>query len=270
MVIGIGAMKAGTTWLSDFLASHPGFLHSPVKEMNIFNQFAENPFRQRDDAFRLLRMEDIILGGRSLGHPKVVDQLRGFAQIGRINDPEAYLAYFAERLRGETHFGEISPSYSHLPVETLRLVAGMTRDVRFLFLMRDPARQAASHIRHLRRRVRADAPIDALIDEVAPGHPVWLRADYGQTLDLLDAARVLGQSRVMLYETLFRAETTGDLCDWLGLARQAPRPDRIMNPGRGDDLSREQMQRLRERLDPIYADLSRRSLPPGTKSWLWT
>jgi hypothetical protein len=36
LVIGLGAMKTGTTWLSDYLASHPQFFHSPVKEMNSF------------------------------------------------------------------------------------------------------------------------------------------------------------------------------------------------------------------------------------------
>lgn len=270
MAIGLGSMKSGTTWLSDYLSSHPAFLHSPVKEMNVFNTFAENPFGKRDEFYRLMRMEETILGDKPLTDSKTADRLRALAQIGRIAGPESYLAYFAERLQDETHFGEISPSYSHLPVETLRLVAGMARDVRFLFLMRDPAKRAASHIRHLRRRLRADTEIKTLIAEVAPGNPVWMRSDYGYTLDRLEEAGLLGQSWLMVYETLFKDETARDLCDWLGLAYRKPRPDRVMNAGRGEDVTPAHIQELRERLDPLYRDLARRTLPEGAKRWQWS
>ncbi|HSF65285.1 MAG TPA: sulfotransferase, partial [Paracoccaceae bacterium] len=197
LVIGLGAMKSGTSWLSQHLGRHPDFLHSPVKEMNVFNQMADNPFRWRDESYRLFRMEEIVLAERWRRDPKAVDSLRALAQIGRITTPEDYLAYFAERMDRQTHFGEISPAYALLPVETLRLIAGLARDVRFLFLMRDPARRAASHLRHLRRRKRVGVPLDDLLAEVVPGHPVWLRSDYGRTIDLLEAAGVLPQSRLM-------------------------------------------------------------------------
>lgn len=269
MVVGLGAMKSGTSWLSRYLGDLPGFLHSPVKEMNVFNQFAANPFAGRDDAYRMLRMEEIILGPTPLTDARALDRLRGFAQVGRIDDSAAYLGYFAERLRGHTHFGEISPSYSHLPAETLREMAGLTRDVRFLFVMRDPARRAASHIRHLRRRVRADASIDTLLAEISPAHPVWQRSDYGFTLDRLAEAGVMAQSRVLVFESLFEADTMRALCGWLGLAYRAPRPDKPVNAGRGDDLTPAQLAELRDRLDPLYQDLRRRSLPHGSARWHW-
>ena len=36
LVISLGVMKSGTTWLSDYLSSHPTFFHSPIKEMSAF------------------------------------------------------------------------------------------------------------------------------------------------------------------------------------------------------------------------------------------
>jgi hypothetical protein len=269
MVIGLGAMKSGTTWLSDYLGSLPGFLHSPVKEMNVFNLFAANPFCRRDEGYRLLRMEEIILSPRAFRHGRNRDRLRAYAQIGRIHDTERYLEYFAERMRGQTHFGEISPSYSHLPIETLQQISELTRDVRFLFVLRDPARRAASHIRHLRRRIRADASIDTLLTEVEPGHPVWMRSDYGFTIDQLAAAGLAERSRVMTYETLFQDDTMRGLCDWLEVPFIPPRPDKTLNAGRGDDLTADQLVQLRDRLEPIYADLSVRDLPAGSERWQW-
>ncbi|AZL60009.1 hypothetical protein EI545_14920 [Tabrizicola piscis] len=270
MVVGLGAMKSGTSWLSGYLRSIPNFLHSPVKEMNVFNMFCDNPNRHRDERFRLLRMDQILLRPRPFDQPEAVDRLRALAQIAHINDPEAYLAYFAERLNGHTHFGEISPSYSHLSLDTLKLMSGLTRDVRFLFLMRDPARRAASHIRHVRSRTRPDVPIDVFLAEIEPGRDIWLRSDYGGTLDRLEQAGLADKTRVMTYETLFKDETMQGLCDWLGLPFRKPRPDRVVNQGRSDELTQAQHDQLRERLDPIYADLARRDLPAGAERWRWT
>ena len=269
LVVGLGAMKSGTSWLSRYLGELHGFLRSPVKEMNVFNQFADNPFRGRDAEHRLLQMEKVILGAKHLNEPRVLDRLRGFAQIGRINDSAAYLDYFAERVRDHTHFGEFSPSYAYLPVETLLEIAGLTRDVRFLFVMRDPARRAASHIRHLRRRVRADASIDSIIEEISPSHPIWQKSDYGYTLDRLTTAGLMPQSRLLVYETLFQPGTMHDLCNWLGLEYRVPRPEKLVNTGRGDDLTDIQRDKLRRRLDPLYEDLRRRSLPDGSVHWQW-
>ncbi len=263
-------MKSGTTWLSHYLSSMPDFLHSPVNEMNVFNRFADNPNRRMDDSYRLIQMEQILLSPEPFDQPRTRDRLRALAQIAHIHDTEAYLDYFAERLDGHSHFGEISPSYSHLPPETLKQVAGLTRDVRFLFLVRDPARRAASHIRHLRRRLRADLSIDELLAKVNPANGVWLRSDYGHMLDNLEQSGLAAKTRVMTYEALFKDETMHGLCAWLGLPFRKPRFDVVVNAGRGEDLTKAQQDQLRETLDPIYVDLARRDLPPGAESWRWT
>lgn len=270
LVIGLGAMKCGTSWLSRSLGELPGFLHSPTKEMNVFNQFFENPFRGRQNEFRLMRFEEIILGSSSLTHPRNLDRLRSLAQIGRIDGPDAYLAYFAERLRKDhTHFGEISPSYSHLSADALREISTLTQDVRLLFLVRDPAKRAASHIRHVRRRLRANEPIDAIIDEITPSHPIWMRSDYGFTLDRLAEAGLEVKSRCLVFEALFEEATMKNLCSWLKLSYRPPQIDRKANVGSGEDLTSAQHARLREKLEPLYQDLRRRSLPAGSERWDW-
>lgn len=269
LVVGLGAMKSGTTWLSGYLAAHSRFLHSPIKEMNTFNQFYDNPFKGQRDRFRLYRMESLLLDKRPGGMFRHEHRLRALAQLGRINSVEDYLAYFAERIGEETHFGEISPSYSHLPPEALRDIAGITSDVRFLFLMRDPAARAASHIRHLRRRVRAHVPVADLVAQVTPDDAVYMRSDYGHTLDTLDRAGLRDRARLLYFETLFRPETMRGLCDWLDLEFREPEADRKRNVGVGEGLTPEQMHDLRDRLDPIYVDLRARGLGTEMAGWWW-
>lgn len=276
LVVGLGSMKSGTTWLSAYLQSHPEFLHSPVKEMNVFNQIFPNPFNDSWEDYRLLRMEKLIL---SLGRQPAqlsraefrerYDRLRALAQLGSLRDGEAYLAYFAERIKNQHHFGEITPAYSHLPVEALQQIAGLTRDVRFLFLMRDPAARAASHLRHLRRRVRSGEGLDALIDEVAPGHPVFRRSDYRETLQALRDASLLNRTYCIIYERLFHQERLDALCQWLGMSRCRADFNRRLNPAVGDGLSSSQLARLRERLEPIYKGLRHESLVSWFSGWSW-
>ena len=267
LVIGLGAMKSGTTWLSDYLATHPGFFHSPIKEMNIFNRRWPNPFDQDGPAFRLWRMEEIVLDPHYPRSGKLRMRLRALAEIGRIETDDDYLSYFARRMQGQAAFGEISPSYAALPADALRQIAGLTADVRFLFLMRDPVARMASNIQHLRRRLRAADPVERVMEEVTPGTPLWARGDYGQTLDALAGAGV--RAKGLIYEDLFREQTIRDLCAWLDLPFAPPDFAKRLNVAQGARLTDTQLSQLRIRLEPVYQDLSRRFGADRPKAWRW-
>lgn len=78
-----------------------------------------------------------------------------------------YLNYFrdAANLVG----GEASPSYSILPVRTIRLVRALMPDLKLIFLMRDPVGRAWSHARHNYRYretnfASCNADLDAIPD----------------------------------------------------------------------------------------------------------
>lgn len=267
LVIGLGAMKCGTTWLSDYLGRHPGFFHAPIKEMNVFNRRWPNAFDQDGPAFRLWRMEEIVLDPHYPRSGRLRMRLRALAEIGRIGTDQDYLAFFARRMRGQGAFGEISPSYALLPPEGLRHIAGLTADVRFLFLMRDPVARMVSNIQHLRRRLRRHDSVDQMIADVAPGHPLWLRGDYGRTLDALAEAGVT--AKTLVYEEMFRDDTIRELCTWLDLPFAPPDFARRLNVAQGEGLTDDQKSRLRDRLDPVYQDLSRRFGADRPKAWQW-
>lgn len=269
LVIGLGAMKSGSTWLADYLSTHPEVFISPIKEMNIFNRRHPNPFQDDGPAFRLWRMEEIALDPRFPRSARLRERLRALAEIGRIGSDQEYLDYFARRMRGEALFGEISPSYAALPPEALRQMARLTDDVRFLFLMRDPAARMVSNLLHLRRRVRADAPVAALLEDIRPGTPLWARADYGRTLDALQAAGVAAQSLLLIYEDLFTEPAIRRLCDGLGIGFHRPDFTHRVNVAQGPPLTPTERAEVRRRLDPIYQDLATRLGPDRPPAWAW-
>ncbi|OYU20131.1 MAG: hypothetical protein CFE34_01500 [Rhodobacteraceae bacterium PARR1] len=267
LVIGLGAMKSGTTWLSDYLGRHPGFFHAPIKEMNVFNRRWPNPLQGDGPAFRLWRMEEIVLDPSFPRSGKLRMQLRALAELGRIETDQDYLAFFARRMRGQGAFGEISPSYALLPPEALRQMAGLTDDVRFVFLMRDPVARMASQIQHLRRRLRRESTVDEVMAEVLPGSPLWQRGEYGRTLDALAVAGV--RFKVLIYEDMFQDSTIRDLCHWLGLAHSAPDFAKRLNVAQGDPLTGAQLDQLRDKLAPVYADLAARFGADRPMAWRW-
>ena len=283
LVIGLGAMKSGTTWLSDYLGGHPAFFHSPIKEMNAFaNLYPDNPvypgyIYKPGDAYRIWRMEKIVLSF-GLNPPRLnqtdaererFDRLRALAQLGRIASTQDYLDYFEERISDEVHFGEISPAYAHLPPEAYLCMASLTDDVRFVFLMRDPTDRAASHLRHARRRVDKDTTLDQMLERVDQSSAIFIRSDYRYTLRTLRQLGLVERSRLLIYEDLFNQATVDGLCDWLGLARHEAVFDKRLNPGVGELLTHQQMSALRERLDPIYADLRSDPALQAASSWRW-
>jgi hypothetical protein len=283
LVIGLGAMKSGTTWLSSYLGDHPQFFHSPIKEMNTFaNLYPFNPSYpsytyKSGGAYRLWRMEKIILAyGQSPARldgaeyeRQRFDRLRALAQLGRIETTNDYLKYFEERIGDQLHFGEISPSYSHLPPEAYACMSQLSDDVRFLFLMRDPTDRAASHLRHARRRVHKDMGLDQLLERVSPEHSIYIRSDYRYTLQTLRSLGLAERSRFLVYEDLFTQDCVDDLCDWLGIARHDAVFDKRLNPGVGDALTDRQMAELRDRLAPIYDGLRDDPATAGARSWRW-
>lgn len=283
LVLGLGAMKSGTTWLSDYLGGHPHFFHSPIKEMNAFaSLYPDNPLYpgyiyKPGNAYRIWRMERIVLSygvkpprlDQTDAERERFDRLRALAQLGRITTTDAYLSFFAERLGNQLHFGEISPSYAHLPSKAYAQMASLTQDVRFIFLMRDPTDRAASHLRHARRRVDKDIELDDLLERVDASSPIYIRSDYRYTLKTLRDLGLAERCRFLIYEDLFNQDCMDSLCDWLGLPRHEAVFDKRLNPGVGDALSEDQLLRLRDRLAPIYDDLRSDPAAASAASWRW-
>jgi hypothetical protein len=283
LVLGLGAMKCGTTWLSDYLGSHPQFFHSPIKEMNAFASLhPDNPvypgyIYKPGNTYRIWRMEKIVLSF-GVNPPRLdqtdaererFDRLRALAQLGRIASVDDYLNFFAERIGDQLHFGEISPSYAHLPPAAYAQMASLTHDVRFIFLMRDPTDRAASHLRHARRRVDKDVDLDHLLERVDPFNPIYIRSDYRYTLKTLRDLGLAERCCFLIYEDLFNQDRMDGLCDWLGLPRHEAVIDKRLNPGVGDALSEDQLSMLRDRLAPIYEDLRSDPAVASAASWRW-
>lgn len=280
LFVGLGAMKAGTSWVSDYLQAHPAVFHSPLKEMNFFSRFD-------DDALRITPLEDQralwsntleywrertrnILLEKAWAYPPSREQyetLQAIAELEIAREEGDYLDFFARRIGSQKVFGEICPQYAFLSPQMFRRITQMGFDTRFLFFMRDPASRMVSNIQHLLRR--SDFDVDAFIQGLHPGVSEYARSNYLITLRNHQEAGTNAPLKVFIYEELFNERAVSELCAFLGIANRKADFSRRVNAARGADLSEDQKSRIREKLDPVYRELEGYFGAAKPASWKW-
>ncbi|MES0827098.1 sulfotransferase [Ruegeria sp. SCP11] len=268
LFIGLGAMKSGTSWVSDYLHSHPDVFHSPIKEMNFWNKLDPNQMQKFGSDFRLHRMKKILLKDRTSYPPSVRDweKLLTLAELDNLNTTEEYLSYFARRIGSETHFGEICPQYSLMPARTYQRIAELGFDTRLMFFMRDPTERAASNIQHLLRRRSFD--VDQFIEQLSPESREYQRSDYTMTLEAYRQSGVKIPLKTFFYEDLFNDNSIHEICEFMNLEFRQANFEKRVNEAKAYKVTQEQKQRIRERLDPIYLKLAD-YLSDKPAAWQW-
>lgn len=149
--VGIGAQKAGTTWLYDMLAQHPSVWLPPMKEVHFFDSLNITPERRaiREDhlgkvANRLARGK-LVKGSEGDGQAKA-DHLRKIMQHGFLTK-EWYSAIFDFPDAKGRKTGEITPSYLELGEPELQTLAGMLTKTKFIMIIREPTSRTMSQLR---------------------------------------------------------------------------------------------------------------------------
>lgn len=257
MLIGVGAQKAGTTWLHAYLAARPDVFMSPIKELHYFNSCHDadpNNLTNRkfEDRFRE------ILGRGRLIYPRGVHERRFdlasalFDRLRMAVDSREYIGFFRRRV-GPAHrvFGEITPAYSLLTESALAAMRAQWPDLRIVFLMRDPVARFFSALGM--GEGKDPAPLAERVER-ALREPVHLpRGMYHETI--LRLRRVFPESALHceFYEHLFAEDAIRRLCAFLGLPFQpAPYAARINAARAAERPSDALIARVRDAHAPVY------------------
>ena len=126
----IGAQKAGTSWLYHQLTLHPDFWMPPIKELHYFDMLGKgnwgNSPRRADERDQLF-----------------LDKINEIGGAGYL-DLESYSALFAPK--ATLLSGDITPSYSILNEEIIEQVVSNFKNLKVIFLARDPVERAWSQL----------------------------------------------------------------------------------------------------------------------------
>lgn len=218
-LLGLGAMKCGTTWVHDYLAEHPQANMGFVKEYHVFDTLYldddVSPLKSELSTLKEIVESEKLPGGR---------RRTTLTRLAMASNPELYGAYF-QSIAADKKIqvvGDITPSYSGLSSENLRSIRRLMKRhgfrVRPLFIMRDPVDRLRSHAAHTMRTNKTPQPNDEIqrMESLLDRASVRSKSGYARTLTtLFDAFR--RERLVLVFEDLFREESLRQLTDYLEL-----------------------------------------------------
>ena len=250
-LLGVGAQKAGTSWLHDQLHRRSDADFGFLKEYHVF------------DALELERFAGF--------RPKRPSPLkwRTWRRARFIANPERYFDYFASRLKPAKIrlTGDITPSYAGLSAESYRRIqqafAQRSVKTRAVFIMRDPVERFLSQQRMQLRKRGLLTPAHEiehlnkaslkLLKRESP------RNDYPATLDAVRGGLAESEIFIGLYETLFKPATHRELCRYLGIPEHVPDLSHRVNASQATtSVPREVLQRLGRHFAPLVTAVQER------------
>lgn len=169
LILGIGAQKAGTSWLSQMLGQHPRVWHTPFKEVHYFNhRFIEGHrywidwhYRQRPAEIRA-RFER-----RGEAMPAGMDDYLTRISTSKRKFSEGWYRWVFQPAPAYATPMETTPEYSQLPEDGVAFLTRWMPKTRFIYLIRDPADRAVSQLKmNLSREKRRPQTLDDWLREV--------------------------------------------------------------------------------------------------------
>lgn len=257
-VLGIGAQKAGTSWLYRYLRSRPDVYMSPIKELHYFDQIYRpdlcGKFSRQFNVWLARRILEMAKEEQIADRPDIVN----LVDRVRMNyDRDAYLEFFADRVPESVMVaGEVTPSYSLIGEqgfsEIRRLFEREGVSLKIVFLLRDPTERYYSGLRMLQRTRRAYSAAQLFFEQL-DNPQFYERGLYHVTLQNLRASFPPSDVHIAFYETLFNHPELERLCRFLGLdySVRADLSKRI-NESPGETMTEEMLAAALERFAAVY------------------
>lgn len=227
-LLGLGAQKAGTTWLYHYLAAHQNVRLGRHKEYHVWDALDVPYARQRyGRGLRLLSSRD--------------QRLRFLLR----HVPGLYFIYFARLLsqRGVNLTADLTPLYSALGIDRLRSIRDgfVSRKIECVavFLMREPVERCRSVVGMWKRRLsEGEKPPDKsflnLRTYYSSEHAATF-TDYSGTLERMQKVFPAEESYIGLYEEMFTDRGIGDLSKFLSVSPVPSMADRKYNASARQD-----------------------------------
>jgi hypothetical protein len=194
--LGIGAQKAGTSWLAGMLRRHPRIWVAPVKEVHYFDRSCEYPSPSHlaiarplprllgrspaSQASRRVLLRRLLSMARRPGWQHLCWECRYL--FGTYSD-DWYMSLFGGN-PGKV-CGEMTPAYSILEPADVARVKELLPKVKIIYILRNPADRMWSHIRcNCADHKELNALSAERIRDLANSPAYALRSDYVRTLGI--------------------------------------------------------------------------------------
>jgi hypothetical protein len=265
----VGATKAGTSWLWEWLREHPQAHLRSIKELHWFDAVETDRLQREAHATRLQIAEAEALGAR----PDRIADLRDWLSVLEQGNDAAYMGYLRHGADRASLVADVTPAYALLPEERLRHMAGIAPEVRFLYILRDPVDRLWSHVRMIARRRAKGAEVTAdrcrriLMRTIRGEEPeIAARSDYAGALARLTAAVPSARLMLQVFEEMFDQSAMDRIAAFLGIGLHPAALAVRVHEGVDFSLPAGARTKARAWLQPQY-DLTARMLGRMPPAW---
>ena len=236
LLYGMGATKAGTSWLYRYLHDHPDCAMPAVKEAHYWDTFDADDLEKQLVFYRvrLREMRDAKVDAADAGRGWQVENLDR-----RINEMKTLVdtlegdrtddtSYFDWLLTGRSDarlVGDLTPNYATLSDDVIARMRDAQPASKFVFLIRDPLDRLWSHIRMQARRQRQAHEVyekksnNILFRMLNRGQETHIleRGDYPKIIRKLRRLIPEGRLLIQFTEDLFTPQGLARVCEFLGI-----------------------------------------------------
>ncbi len=223
-LLGVGCQKGGTTWLSNYLQSHPNTDMGIRKEYHVFDAVHLPSCRKFMDAETKCGRRMLEWFWKVKTHPGQNTLLDFYADVESYYD---YFEFLAGRESSVRLVGDITPSYAGLSAEVFASIRRSLEDrgftVRVVFLMRDPVERiwSAAHMRSRRVNGTMVSSVEKILNTFRH-RDYTIRTRYDETIRNLEAAFSPDQVHFAFYENFITGEEVQRLAEFLNLPYVEP------------------------------------------------
>lgn len=258
LLLCIGAQKAGTTWLADYMRAHPQIHMPPVKEVHYFDARFAPKWCAKYEAEMLgeFQQEVAALTIKNCGDPGLQQKLHAMLlRFRMIANPEEYIRFMSWGAQGRPVLFEATPDYSMIDARGFQAMRVMHPNTKLIFLLRNPADRFWSSMKFNRTHNPA-FDIDVMFDRLLEREDFLLLADYGRTLR--EAGKVFPADHIHIefYERLFDQAAIDRLCSFAGIAPRAADFGGRSNASIKGDMPAERRAQAISAYAKIYKDIA--------------
>ncbi len=250
---GIGAQRAGTTWLSKYLENHPQVLMSPIKELHYFDRIH---LGSRLHIQRMKKNVENLCKSIKMSENELIS-LEARIEFILMNNDMRYKLFFEKRLKEEKAFGEITPEYALLEKDGFEHIKKIFPFAKLIYILRNPADRiwSAIHLFCRNNNISIDKEVlgRMLKNALEKQNHFYLHTNYRRTLEVLKIVEI--PVLVLFYEDLFSAEGEKEvrkITDFLGIDFIKPAFDKKINKATEKSMPNDIREKLIERYLFVY------------------
>ncbi len=269
LVLCIGAQKAGTTWLADFMRAHPEVHLPPVKEVHFFDARFVPKWcaKYEEEMLAEFQAEAAALTLKTCGDPGLQHKLHSMLlRFRMIANPSEYMRFMSWGAAGKRIMFEATPDYSMVGEGGFAAMKNIHSDVKLIFLLRNPADRFWSSMKFNRTHNPA-FDIDAMFDKLLAREDFMLLADYGRTIREAMKSFEPGRLHIEFYERLFDQTAVDKICAFAGVTPRAADFAGRSNASIAGDMPPERRAQAVAAHAQVYRDIAAHFAGDIPESW---